>query len=249
MSPLRINVWSSPRNISTAFMYSFAQRSDTTVVDEPLYAHYLANTESTVVHPGREEILAKMETDGNKVIKEVILGEYNTPVVLFKQMTHHLVNLDLEFIFQTKNILLIRDPREMIASYSKVIPNPGMKDIGIKAQYELYQMLFKGGKVAAVIDAKELLIDPRYVLIKLCAKLDIPFQENMLYWEAGPRAEDGIWADHWYENVHNSTGFKKYKSKKIELSRPLEALADECQDYYEFLFDNSLRSMRIVAKS
>ena len=37
----KICLWSGPRNISTALMYSFAQRDDTRVVDEPLYGHYL----------------------------------------------------------------------------------------------------------------------------------------------------------------------------------------------------------------
>ena len=40
----RICLWSGPRNISTALMYSFAQRDDTAVYDEPLYAHYLSKT-------------------------------------------------------------------------------------------------------------------------------------------------------------------------------------------------------------
>ncbi len=40
-STLRIHVWSGPRNVSTALMYSFAQRADTRVVDDPRYAHYL----------------------------------------------------------------------------------------------------------------------------------------------------------------------------------------------------------------
>ena len=49
----RICLWSCPRNVSTALMYSFAQRRDTKVFDEPLYAHYLS--ESKANHPGREE--------------------------------------------------------------------------------------------------------------------------------------------------------------------------------------------------
>ena len=66
MLTTRINAWSSPRNISTAFMYSFAQRPDTTVVDEPLYAHYLSKTDSEAGHPGTDEVLASQENDGDK---------------------------------------------------------------------------------------------------------------------------------------------------------------------------------------
>ena len=60
----RINLWSGPRNISTATMYAFAQREDTTVYDEPLYAHYLSNSNAREYHPGADEVLAKQENNG-----------------------------------------------------------------------------------------------------------------------------------------------------------------------------------------
>lgn len=185
----RINIWSSPRNISTAFMYAFAQRGDTTVFDEPLYAHYLRRSDTTAEHPGTPEILQSQENDGEKVVQNLILGNHPTDVVLFKQMTHHLIHLNEDFLFKTKNILLIRDPRRIIASYAKVIANPQMHDIGIQKQYELFQKLAKGGNVAAVVDARELLLNPRRVLEILCQKLDIPFDEKMLSWRAGARPD------------------------------------------------------------
>ena len=46
-----ICLWSGPRNVSTALMYSFAQRNDVRVVDEPLYGHYLKVTGAQ--HRGR----------------------------------------------------------------------------------------------------------------------------------------------------------------------------------------------------
>ena len=237
MTIKRINVWSSPRNVSTAFMYAFAQRKDTTVVDEPLYAHYLSKTTSKAVHPMTQEILTKMENDGQKVVEKVIFGDYNTPIVLFKQMTHHLIDLNLAFTTQTENILLIRDPKRIIASYNKVIQNPTIADIGIKMQYDLFQKLKAGNKLAAVIDAKKLLLSPPKVLELLCRQLDIPFEHCMLEWEAGPIKEDGIWAKDWYANVHQSTGFIPYEEKKVALEGALADLADECQLYYDYLLE------------
>lgn len=238
----RINVWSSPRNISTAFMYSFAQRKDTTVFDEPLYAHYLTKTTTVAKHPGTPEILATQENDGDKVVEQLILGNYSTEIALFKQMTHHLIFLNEDFLFKTKNILLIRNPRRIIASYAKVIANPQMQDIGIQKQYELFQKLEKGGNVAAVVDARQLLLNPKKVLEILCQKLDIPFDENMLSWKAGARPEDGVWAKYWYANVHQSTGFQPYVEKEIALPENLEFLAKECQHYYEYLLSHAIKS-------
>jgi hypothetical protein len=239
---IRINVWSSPRNVSTAFMYAFAQRPDTTVVDEPLYAHYLSKTQTEAVHPGREEVLAHMENDGEKVVRDVILGNFPTKIVLFKQMTHHLIELDWEFLLKTKNVLLIRNPREIIASYAKVIPNPSMPDIGVHQQFELFQFLQKHDRLTAVVDAKELLLNPKHVLRQLCERIGIPFNKEMLAWNPGPRPEDGIWAKYWYANVHQSSGFEKYEAKETKLSFNLRALAKQCEPFYAALYLHALKA-------
>ncbi|MEM8529120.1 MAG: hypothetical protein AAGG68_31100 [Bacteroidota bacterium] len=233
--------WSSPRNISTALMYSFAQHSDFVVVDEPLYAHYLVHTDTEAKHPATEEILATMEQDGEQVVKEMLTQAYEQKNVLFKQMTHHLVELNIDFLAQMENVLLIRSPRLIIASYAKVIPNPSMQDVGVKQQFELMQHLQSIGKLTAVVDAVTLLKNPKHILIQLCEKLEVPFQEQMLSWQAGAREEDGIWAKYWYGNVHQSTGFQTYVEKEVKLSEKSEALAMECQTYYEKLLKQALK--------
>mgnify|MGYP000610320710 CR=1 FL=1 len=84
MPPIkRINLISSPRNLSTALMYSFAQRTDTKVLDEPLYAYYLSCTH--INHPGREEILASQSQNPKEVIQDVILGSYDKSVLFIKK--------------------------------------------------------------------------------------------------------------------------------------------------------------------
>ncbi|HMU42804.1 MAG TPA: hypothetical protein PKA80_05855 [Ignavibacteriaceae bacterium] len=239
MNPTRINLWSGPRNVSTALMYSFAQRDDTSVFDEPFYAHYLLTTNAN--HPGREEIINSMENDAEVVINKIILGEQRKPVLFFKQMVHHLVNIDESFIDKTENIFLIRNPEEILSSYSKIISNPTMKDVGIKKQFELFKKLEASGKVSCVIDAKELLLNPQKVLAEVCSKLTIPFTTKMLSWNAGARLEDGIWAKYWYSSVHQSTGFQKYRQKIIALPASLQSLADECKNYYEYLYSKSIK--------
>lgn len=233
---IRINLWSSPRNISTALMYSFAQRADTTVVDEPLYAYYLANTKSQADHPGHGDIMDSQSADGEEVVRSIILGnQYKTNIVVHKQMTHHLLKLDKRFLLECRNVLLIRNPRAILASYTKVIQQPTPFDIGIPQQDELYDYLFKHQLLHAIVDARTLLQNPANILRQLCDKLGIPFTEDMLYWEAGPRPEDGIWAPYWYKNVHQSTGFKPYKEKEIVLEEHLEEVARLCLPAYQRL--------------
>ena len=231
----RICLWSGPRNVSTALMYSFAQRDDTSVFDEPLYAHYLSKTPARQYHPGAEEVIATMENDGQKVVDNLILGEHDTPVVFFKHMTHHLHDLDMGFLDHTVNILLTRDPAEMLPSFAAWVRTPSLRDVGYALHLELLHYLQSRGRNPPILDSKQILLNPRKVLNKLCERIGIPFQEAMLSWKAGARPEDGSWARYWYKSVHESTGFGGYVKKSTPFPKHLEPLLAECIPLYEQL--------------
>lgn len=231
----RICLWSGPRNISTALMYSFAQRSDTRVYDEPLYAHYLSKTNADTYHPGAQEVLDDMEQDGEKVV-EMMLGDQDRPVAFFKHMTHHLVDLDWSFMRQTINVLLTRNPIDMLPSYAREVENPSMRDVGYESHIELLDYLqAKGLPEPFVLDSRNLQDNPEKTLRSLCDYIGIPFDQHMLKWEAGPRPEDGVWAPYWYHNVHQSTGFKPYRPKTEPFPEPLQPLLEECLPLYQRL--------------
>ena len=230
----RICMWACPRNISTTMMYSFAQRNDTKVYDEPLYAHYLANTKAKEYHPGVQEILAADENDGQKVI-DVMLQNNAAPVLFYKQMTHHLLDLDRSFMSSVQHILLTRDPREMLPSFAEVIENPKLADTGYQHHNDLVDYFEANNIPFTVIDSKRVLLNPKSQLQQLCSNLGIEFQEAMLSWKKGPRPEDGVWAKYWYSSIHNSTGFMRYKEKKEPFPEALLPLLKECLPYYQRL--------------
>ncbi|MCZ4410621.1 sulfotransferase family protein [Cryomorphaceae bacterium 1068] len=234
----RICLWSGPRNVSTALMYSFAQRSDCRVFDEPLYAHYLSHTDAHEYHPRSDEILSTMENDGEKVV-EMMMGSHKKPVAFFKHMTHHLFDLKLDFLKDCVNVILTRDPREMLVSFDKVIPNPSMQDVGYEAHLMLMDHLERIGQKAIVLDSKEILLDPKTALTKFCDTIGISFQDGMLSWKVGPIPEDGIWAEYWYGNVHKSTGFRPYFEKEIDFPERLEPLLEKCQKIYQELVNRN----------
>lgn len=240
METLRICLWSGPRNVSTALMYSFAQRSDTRVVDEPFYAHYLRV--SGAQHPGRDEVLAAQDHDGADVVRNVVFGPCDRPVLFLKQMAHHLVDVDLGFVDRTANVLLIRDPAEMLRSYEKVRGIPCLEDIGLGVQTSLFDDLRNKGQDPPVLDSRELLLDPPGVLHQLCDRLGIPLDSAMFSWPAGPRPEDGVWARHWYRSVHRSTGFAPYIPKSGPVPPRLQAIFEECRPHYEKLYAHALRA-------
>jgi len=233
-----ICLWSCPRNVSTALMYSFGSREDTSIFDEPLYGHYLRK--SKLEHPGKDEIINSLECDGEKVINDIILKPENK-INFHKLMTHFLIDLDLSFLKKVTNILFIRDPKEIINSYHKVIPYPTIDDIGIEKQFKLFNYLKSNDQDVVVLDSKELLIDPEITLKKLCKKINIPFDKKMLKWKQGPKKEDGIWAKYWYQDVHKSNCFKKYKKQEIVLDSINIKLLKEAEKYYKTLALNSIK--------
>jgi len=234
----KICLWSSPRNVSTALMYSFAQRADTKVYDEPLYAHFLKDTNAQ--RPDRDDTLAQMENDGSRVVNELILAEHDCEVVFFKNIANHIISLDKGFLSNVVNVILIRDPKEMLLSYTKVIDQPSMLDIAMGFQENLFKHLKENGLPVVVLDSKQLLLNPEKVLKNLCAACNISWDPSMLSWEAGPRKEDGVWAKYWYHGVHKSTGFKAYSPKEGELAPHLIPLYEQCLPIYEYLSCHSL---------
>ena len=236
----RICLWSGPRNISTALMYSFAQRSDTKVFDEPLYAFYLRHhPEAHSYHPGAEDILETMENDGDKVVN-MMLTNTEKPVLFFKHMTHHLLDLDRDFMKETVNVILTRDPKDMLPSFDKVINNPSLHDVGYELHIELLDYFKKHDIPFTVLDSRKVLENPRKTLQRLCDFAKIPFDHNMLSWQPQQREEDGLWAKFWYHNVHKSSGFQKYKPKEKPFPEHLNELLNQSQPHYNKLLRYAL---------
>lgn len=220
-------------------MYAFAQRSDTRVIDEPLYAHYLHTkygaTAAESTHPATAEVIASMSTDATAVVREVILGPCDKPVLFMKQMAHHLIDIDLSFLQRTYNVFLIRDPQEMLPSLAKIIGTPTLADTGLKTQHDLLFSLRAAGQSPPILDARLLLEAPRGVLSQLCERLGLAFEGSMLSWETGGNPADGVWAPYWYTNVHRSTGFAPYRPKSEPFPSELTGVLSACSTYYEAL--------------
>jgi hypothetical protein len=217
-------------------MYSFAQRPDTRVYDEPLYGYYLKHYEHRENHPGADEVMDSMECNGQKVV-EMMLGNDEKPVLFFKNMAHHLQGLDFSFLSDLSNVLLTRHPEEMLPSYAAVIESPGIDDVGYRMHLEIAKHLKSKQLPVIVLDAKSVLLNPESQLKKLCAALNIPYYAEMLSWPAGARPEDGSWARYWYANVHRSTGFIPYQPKATAFPEHLKPLLEECMPYYEELLE------------
>lgn len=233
-----IHMISGPRNMSTAIMYAFDSRMDTIGVDEPFYARYLSLT--NIDHPGRAEILASQSHDHVVIIEQIEALKSSDHNVLIKNMAHHIINIELREIPADHTILLMRDPAKLIHSYSKVREQITLDDIGIVQTYKLWQSLEASGADYIIVDSDDLLSAPRVMFQKICQAIDIDMDEQMLQWQAGPRAIDGIWAKYWYDNVHRSTGIKARPTTTKLVAEKYRLLYDEAMPYYEQLQSHKL---------
>ena len=242
MKEIRLAMWSGPRNISTAMMRAFENRSDCTVSDEPLYAAFLQQT--GLDHPGADEVIADGECDWRKVADSLTGPIPGTkPLWYQKHMSHHLLpDMAHDWIYGLCNVFLIRQPDAVVASYIKSRAEIAQEDIGLLQQADLYdELLTATGEAPLVIDSGEFLGDPRGFLQALCAHAGIEFEQSMLNWPAGPRDSDGIWAKHWYASVWRSTGFELRPERLPELNAAHQAIADVCRPAYEKLAEKRLR--------
>lgn len=221
---MRLAMWSGPRNLSTAMMYAFGARDDFTVMDEPFYAAYLAATGAD--HPMADEIIAAHEADPERVA--LACGQDGAPHLYMKHMPHHMLEgFPMAWARDCVNVHLIRHPARVIASYAAKRDAPTLEDIGFVQQSRVFDQL--GG---VVIDSTDIRADPQGMLRALCAAIDLPFDPAMLHWPAGARAEDGIWARHWYGAVHASTGIAGAEGPSPEVEPALRPLLDAALPYY-----------------
>ncbi len=240
--PLRVAMWSGPRNISTAMMRAWENRKDCVVSDEPLYAAYLAAT--GLDHPGRDEVIAAGETDWRKVEQALTGPAPDGRAVWYqKHMSHHLLpGMGRDWIWSLRNVLLIRDPAEVVSSYLKSRATVAPEDIGLLQQGRLFdEIVAHTGEAPPVLDAGDFLRAPAPHLRALCDWLGIDFSERMLHWPAGPRASDGIWAPHWYDAVWKSTGFEPWQPREVHLDGDAARVAEACRPVFERLHAQRLR--------
>lgn len=241
MTPVRVAMWSGPRNISTALMRAWENREDTVVEDEPLYGYYLHRT--GIPHPGAQRVIDSQGIDWRAIVSRLTGPAPGGQRVYYqKHMTHHLLaELGTDWLRRLCNCFLIREPALVADSYARTRPDLTADDLGFRQQAEIFKTVQElTGEAPLVIDADDLLRDPTGVLGRLCSALGIPFSERMLSWPAGPRASDGVWAEYWYASVERSTGFGPARSAPRELPPGVAAVAESCRPFYALLYPHRL---------
>lgn len=242
--PVRIAMWSGPRNLSTALMRSWGNRDDTAVVDEPLYAHYLRRT--GIDHPAREAVLREQDDDWRRVASWLTGPPPDGKSIWYqKHMTHHITDdVGLDWLDALRSAFLIRAPAQVIASYAEVRSAPTLDDLGLPQQWRLFtHVRERSATVPPVIDAADVLRDPPGVLRALCAALGVAFTDRMLSWPPGPRDSDGVWAPYWYGAVERSTGFAPYRERDVTVAPRFAPLLAAAEEIYQRMAEHRLAAI------
>lgn len=239
----RIAMWSGPRNLSTALMRSFEARGDCAVQDEPLYGYYLRET--GLAHPMAEEVMASLPTSWEAATDGLARDDAGgLPFAYHKQMAHHLLDeVGRDWLKAMRHAFLIRDPRAVVASYTRVRGAAVPRDLGFLQQVELLDYVTGTlGQPAVVVDSADLLRDPPGVLSALCAALDMPYTPAMLSWKPGRRSSDGVWAPRWYASVEASTGFGPPRDDVVEVAPEHRDVVEALWPAWELLSSKKLGS-------
>ncbi|WOI55530.1 HAD family hydrolase [Palleronia sp. LCG004] len=233
---MRVIGWSGPRNLSTAMMYAFGARPDCAVSDEPFYAAYLAAT--GVEHPMGDAVLGAQPTDPARVARECSGQAPGGRTYWYqKHMCQHMLDdFPLDWAEGARHVFLIRHPARVVASYAQKRGLPTLDDLGYVRQAALHARF--GGPV---VDSTTIRADPAAALGALCDAIDMPFDPAMLTWPAGGHPSDGIWAAHWYDAVHRSTGFAEPEGPLPVLDGSAGQLVADAMPYYEALLSVALR--------
>ena len=230
---MKIAMWSGPRNLSTALMYSFANRGDMRVVDEPFYAAYLAQT--GVLHPMRDKVIASQNVDPQAVIKTLLEDDQSVHHYQ-KHMTQHMLpSIERDWLTKVKNVFLIRHPARILASWANKHDTPSLADIGFEQQLEIFEQVGAQGKSVTVIDASDIRAHSEASLRALCAALELEWDPAMVSWGVGLKPFDGVWAKHWYDAVHRSSGFASAEDDLPELRGELALINERALPLYERL--------------
>lgn len=138
-----------------------------------------------------------------------------------------------DWMREAVNVFLIRHPARVIASYAAKRENPTLEDIGFRQQAELFDQVRSWGQTPVVVDSHDIREHPATKLEQLCDAIGIPYSPKMLNWPKGGHKDDGVWAEHWYGAVWNSTGFAGAEGPLPDVPDALQPVLQAAMPYYE----------------
>ncbi len=204
-----IALWVHPRSMSTAIERIMRERGDLLCLHEPfMYYYYIGLGKKQLPH-------AELDIGRLTAFPEIIAdmrAKACTSPVFFKDMGYYILPEIYEYpqlARDFRHLILIRDPRRSILSYYRLDPEVTCEEIGVEAQWTLYQWLASHGEPPPhVIVAEQVQQNPRVVLSRAWDYLGLPFTEHAFEWDAGEVPDDWQSVTGWHSDVIASQGIR-----------------------------------------
>ncbi|WP_206516087.1 hypothetical protein [Nocardioides pantholopis] len=227
--PRLLALWSVPRARSTAFLRMMTERRDYTVVHEPFSRvtdfGEVSVGETRCHSPGEvKTALLELAQDRPLFFKDTM--DFRYPAVLTDEV----------FLRAATHTLMIRNPRDVVASHLRVDPRAGLAAVGFEHLVELHETITGlTGTRPNILDGDQLVARPVETVRCYCDHVGIAFDPEALRWSAGPLDEWQHASQGWHDEVASSTGFTA--TAAVPLPASLQAIADAYVGYHQPFYE------------
>ncbi|GAB2331851.1 sulfotransferase family protein [Streptomyces griseoincarnatus] len=228
-------LWSAPRCRSTAFMRMMAERGDFVVVHEP-FSHVAdfgsADVAGRTVHTEAELIAALLKLSAERPVFFKDTTDFHYPGLL----------ADKEFLASATHAVILRHPREAIASHYALNPELGLHEAGFARLAEIFDAVVAVGGRPTVVDSEDLLRDAPATVREFCLRVGIPYSPEALSWQPG-MLDDWKRTERWHRSTADTSGFRPTESNysaTVENTPLLAEYLDFHLPHYERLLRHRL---------
>ncbi len=233
-------MWAHPRSMSTAMERMMRERGDCDCLHEPFMYYYYVN------QAPKEMPFFKVDPDHPVTFRDILdLFEQRAKdrPVFVKDMAYYIVPEIFshpELAGGINHIFLIRNLRRSIVSYFELDQGISSEEIGVNAQWALYQWVRKiSGKSPLVLSAEHVQSSPASAAEQLCRYLGLPTREDALEWNRGEIPGDWEQVSTWHEKTSRTSGIQKDKKSEASVLQHFQSLAFAHTQLTEFLADHT----------
>lgn len=233
-------LWCHPRSASTAFERIMRERGDLDVLHEPFMYDYYLNRAPRLFPDFKPD---PDHPSDYPSIREMLLERAKRGPVFLKDMAYYVVDAlpdDLEFMGAIRHAFLIRDPAQSILSYHKRDPEFVSEEVGIEAQWRLYQAIRDAGFDAQVIKSSDLRASPDSTMAAYWLASDLPQKPDALNWDAKvPEGWETV--QEWHTETLTSGAIRPpeegrdYRAELATLGAPFTDYDARHRPFYELL--------------
>jgi len=239
-------LWAHPRSMSTAIERVMRERGDLDCGHEPfMYDYYVHRRMREMPHfEANPDQPASYEE-----IRDWLLERAETRPVFIKDMAYYVTPRLLEdeaFCGRIVHSFLVRDPVAAILSYHKLDHEVTNDEIGLKAQWQLYEGLRARGLEPPVLAAEAVQADPKRVIGAWWRRIGLPYVAGAFEWDTSTEPQEWTLVSGWHGEVSSSGGIAaedaarraqraaEFAARAAEHPQ-LAALLAEHRPYYERL--------------